>query len=142
VAREEHISVEQYREMVGLPAKPRQGAPTVDAPKRTKYRNKPTWIDGIRFASGHEANRYLELKLMYQNGMIISFEYRKANLRYPMVVKDMYLGYYEADFRYIRRDTGELIVEDAKSQKTRMLDLYKWKIKLMKVLHGITVQEV
>src|SRR4051812_37673320 len=33
-------------------------------PKPTKYHNEPTEVDGIRFASKKEANRYAELKMM------------------------------------------------------------------------------
>ena len=50
---------------------------TDDAPapeKRGKYRNKKTWQDGILFASGHEADRYLQLKALQELGQIRDLE--------------------------------------------------------------------
>ena len=39
-----------------------------------KYRNKPIWIDGIRFDSIHEGNRWQELRLLERAGAVILTE--------------------------------------------------------------------
>jgi hypothetical protein len=44
-----------------------------EKPKKAKYRNKKTRVDGILFDSQKEANRYIELKLLLAAGEIISF---------------------------------------------------------------------
>lgn len=42
-------------------------------PKRSKYNNKKTWVDGICFDSQKEADFYQELKLLQQAGEIKGF---------------------------------------------------------------------
>lgn len=42
-------------------------------PKRIKYNNRKTWIDGICFDSRKEADYYQELKLLQQIGEIKGF---------------------------------------------------------------------
>lgn len=37
-------------------------------PKRNKYCAKPAWVDGVRFPSKLEAERYIELKRMRKSG--------------------------------------------------------------------------
>ena len=102
----------------------------------TKYRAKPTTIDGIRFASKAEARRYQELKLLERAGEIHNLE---THPKYTLVVNDQVICTYTADFRY--EENGEVIVEDVKSRPT-MTYSYKLKKKLMKAIYNIDIKEV
>ncbi len=102
----------------------------------TKYRAKPTTIDGIRFASKAEANRYMELRLLEDAGVIHNLE---THPKYTLSVNNMFICTYTADFRY--EENGEVIVEDVKSKPT-MTYSYKLKRKLMKAIYDIDIKEV
>ena len=116
----------------------------------TKYRNKPTVVDGIRFASKKEAGRYGELKLLERIGEITDLELQpRFNFKLPngALLRAGKLGKpraYIADFRYREREKSQgrdvyrVIVEDVKGMKT---ELYKWKRDLMRDLNGITIRE-
>ena len=103
---------------------------------RSKYGNVPTIVDGYRFDSGSEANRYCELKQLQAAGEISGLEVDKKQLRYPLVVNGIKICTYVADYRYVER--GQLIVEDRKGKRTRD---YVMKRKLMKACHGIEIRE-
>ncbi|RWO22836.1 DUF1064 domain-containing protein [Mesorhizobium sp.] len=91
-----------------------------------KYKNVPTVIDGISFASKREAHRYCELKLLERAGEISHLEIQPAfkfevNGR-PVLIRSG--GFpngrqakYTADFAYF--DGNHRIVEDVKSSATR-----------------------
>lgn len=97
--------------------------------KQHKYRANATTVDGIRFASEKEANRYGELKLLEKAGKISKLE---LQVPYKLVVEETYL----ADFRYL--ENGSEVVEDVKGCLTRE---YKRKRKAMKKQHGVTILE-
>ena len=111
--------------------------------QQNKYGNTKTEIDGIVFASRHEANRYIELKYMERAGLIHGLELQKVyTLIGPQKDKNGKIiehpVKYIADFVYREKD-GTLVVEDAKGMKT---DVYKIKRKLMLSIYGIRIQEV
>lgn len=93
-----------------------------------KYGNRKTVVDGIRFDSKLEAQRYGELKLMEKAGKIRdlklqpSFElipaFRKNGITYRAII-------YKADFSYTLN--GKTVIEDTKGYKT---DVYILKKKL------------
>lgn len=105
-------------------------------PKKSKYGAVKTEVDGITFASKHEASRYLELRLLEQAGEItnlclqVPFELIPKS-KYGMPIR------YIADFMYNDRN-GQLIVEDAKGVKT---PVYRLKRRLMAELNGIEIKE-
>ncbi len=99
-----------------------------------KYRNIPTTIDGVTFASKKEARRYQELKLMQKANAITELTLQPV---FPIEVNGQKICKYLADFQY--RENGELVVEDAKGVLT---PAYRLKKKLVKALHGIEVKEV
>lgn len=101
---------------------------------KSKYNAKPTVIDGIRFASKHEATRYQELKIMQRCGEVSSLELQP---KFPIRVNDVLVCTYFADFRYINAENRE-IVEDAKGFRT---DVFKLKKKLVKACYGIDIVE-
>ena len=108
-----------------------------------KYGNIPTEVDGIKFASRHEANRYIELKYMERAHLIKDLQLQKV---YTLIGeqrddKGRILERpvkYVADFVY-KDQNGRTVVEDAKGLRT---DVYKIKRKLMLMIYGIQIQEV
>ena len=104
--------------------------------RRTKYRNVPTRIDGIRFASKAEARRYQHLKLVQAAGRIHNL---RLQPRYPIMVKGALVCTYVADFSYSEIPSGRYVVEDVKGVRTA---IYRLKAKLMQAANGITITEV
>lgn len=106
----------------------------------SKYYNQKTKVMGREFDSRHEAERYMQLRSMEQNGIISDL---RCQVPYELVQSQRVCGkmirasYYIADFVYNR--DGEEVVEDAKGVKTAV---YQLKKKLMAVNYGILVQEV
>lgn len=95
-----------------------------------KYRNVPTVVDGIRFASKREAFRYCELKLLQKAGEISDL---KLQPRYPLTVNGLHVCTYVADFDYQDNSTERLVTEDSKGVRTR--DFIN-KAKLFHALYG------
>ena len=108
-----------------------------------KYQNQKTEVDGITFASKHEAHRYVELRYMERAHLISDLQLQR---RYTLIgtQKDKSGKVlerpvtYVADFVY-KNQNGETVVEDAKGMKT---DVYKIKRKLMLSIYGIRIQEI
>ena len=108
-----------------------------------KYGAKKTEIDGITFASKHEAERYIELKYMERAHLISDLQLQRV---FTLIVaqrdKDGKIierpCKYIADFVYKDKD-GKTVVEDAKGMRT---DVFRIKKKLMLSIYGIRVKEV
>jgi len=79
--------------------------------KPGKYNNIKTEIDGIKFDSTKEANRYCELKLLLRAGKITNLCRQVRFLLIPGSIKERPM-YYVADFVY--DEDGQTIVEDVK----------------------------
>lgn len=104
--------------------------------KRSKYGNSKTEVDGIKFDSEKEANRYKELRLLLKAGEIGLF---RMQVEYELNPGGTHSLKYVADFVYIITATGETVVEDVKGFRTRE---YKKKKRLMKKVHGIVIKEI
>lgn len=113
----EHISAAEYRKAPG---------------KRSKYRNVSMEVDGIRFASKREAERWCQLRLREKAGEISHLErqpvFKLAIGDRPVLIRSK--GYpngrqarYVADFAYF--DGEKRVVEDAKGHRTRDFILKK-----------------
>jgi hypothetical protein len=107
-------------------------------PKRkSKYGNKRIKRDGFWFDSIHEANRWSLLKLLEKAGAIAALERQKVfELGGDPPIS------YRADFSYREIETGEFVVEDAKSAATAKDKVYRLKKSLMKSIHNINIREV
>jgi hypothetical protein len=103
------------------------------APVR-KYRNVPTVVDGIKFASKREAARYGHLKLLERAGAIQGL---RLQPRYPMTVGGLHVCTYVGDFEF--QENGRTITEDAKGVKTAEFVI---KAKLFHALYGREVHLV
>lgn len=111
--------------------------------KTSKYKNKITEVDGIKFHSKKEAKRYQELKLLEKarskNVMQMHLELQP---RFQLKVKDQLICTYVGDFMYWDDEKNKKIVEDVKGAKTgAAYDLFRIKKKLMKAIYGIDILE-
>lgn len=106
-----------------------------------KYYNKKVTINGIKFDSKKEANRYRELVLLERAGHITELELQKEFVLIPSQRIDGKVVErpvkYKADFSYM--ENGKHIVEDTKGFKTKD---YIIKRKLMLYTHGIRITEI
>lgn len=111
----------------------------------SKYGNQKTVLDGITFDSRKEANRWAELKLLERAGKISFLERQPSFVLIPKQVRDGKVierpVVYKADFTYEDNETGQVVVEDVKSQATKTKE-YVIKRKLMLWEYGIQIQEV
>ena len=104
-----------------------------------KYYNTPVDYDGHHFDSKAERDRYIELMLMQEMGVIKGLELQKPfrlckgrwNNGKPFSIS------YKADFVYTL--DGDIIVEDVKGFRT---EAYQLKKKLMKAVYGIEITEI
>lgn len=98
----------------------------------SKYNNKKTIVDNIKFDSKAEANRYIELKMLEKAGKISNLE-----LQPKFILQEKYINNkgekvraitYKADFSYI--------------EKTEILNCRVNKDRLQNVLEQIVVEDV
>lgn len=119
-----------------------------EEPKRTRYGNKKTTVDGITFDSMHEADCWSRLKLIERTGAIRNLQRQVA---FPFVLNEVKICTYTADFVFDRLtgDQWAQVVQDAKGNRydkggragTRT-DVYVIKKKMMAAFYGIAVEEV
>lgn len=92
-----------------------------------KYRNKKVVIDGIKFDSIAEGNRYRELKLLEKRKYITDLELQPKFELQPKYTnakgEHIRAIIYKADFSYI--ENGKIIVEDVKGMETKDFKLKK-----------------
>lgn len=100
----------------------------------TKYNNKITYIDNIRFDSRKEAMRYVYLRELVKNGTIKNLELQVA---FPFVYEGKKIFKYVADFVY--EDEFGKHVEDVKGVRTQIFNLKK---KLIEAQHKIEIELV
>ncbi len=93
----------------------------------SKYKNTRVEVDGKKFASKAEANRYLELKQLESKGWIKDLVLQP---RFPLIVAGVKVCTYVADFQY--EQDGETVTEDVKGMMT---DVFKIKAKLYAALY-------
>nr|UVX48259.1 MAG: protein of unknown function (DUF1064) [Bacteriophage sp.] len=105
----------------------------------SKYHARKTTVDGITFDSRREADRYLVLKSLEEDGTI---EDLRRQVRYELVPAFDVDGrhyrpvYYVADFVY--RENGHEVIEDVKGVVT---DVYRLKRKLVSYRYGMNIRE-
>lgn len=106
----------------------------------SKYHSTPTEVNGIRFDSKREANRWAELRILERAGKIQKLKRQVKYLLIPSQYRDGKCvereATYIADFVYIK--DGHLVVEDCKGFRTPE---YKLKRKLMLQIYDIRLVE-
>ena len=98
-----------------------------------KYRNTKTVIDGIKFDSKLEAERYAQLKIMERAGVIRNLELQPEYELIPSFRKNgktWRKTAYKADFRYILVEDDITIIEDVKGSTAVITDVFRLKQKL------------
>jgi len=101
---------------------------------KNKYGAIKTEIDGIKFDSKKEAERYGKLKMLKLAGEIIEFELQP---RFDIKINGNFCGFYKADFR-ITWKSGNVTIEDVKGMKTPVYNLKK---KIIEAMYGIVIIE-
>lgn len=87
-----------------------------------KYKAKSQTIDGIKFGSIVEANRYCILKLMQKSGEISGLT---PHPRFSLIVNGTLVGHYTADASYFlqtrveKRTVSTRVVEEVKGYRVR-----------------------
>ena len=106
--------------------------------RRAKYNARSVHLDGYRFDSAAEAQRYAELKLRERAGEISEL---KIHPRYVLQAgfttpdgERIRPIHYIADFEY--REDGQGVVEDVKGVKTAV---FKLKYKMFRRLYPLLV---
>jgi hypothetical protein len=108
--------------------------------KKSKYNNKKVVIDGFKFDSEREGERYLELKLMQKAGIISNLQLQVPFILAPGCVLDgrkKPAMKYKTDFVY--EENGRTVIEDVKGKITA---LYRAKKHLMKTVLGLEIKEI
>lgn len=112
-------------------------------PRSGKYNNHKVTIDGRKFDSKAEAERFLFLKKQEEDGHIENLccqdRFQITDGYTDKSGKKHRARVYIADFTYIK--DGEFIVEDVKSRAT-ITEVYKLKKDIMHNKYGIEITEV
>ena len=98
--------------------------------RKSKYGNKGTTVDNIKFSSQKEALRYVELKRLKQAGIVTDFEMQPKYLLQEAFRKNGKLIraiHYVADFRVVYVD-GHEEIEDVKGRFMTEIFKIKWKL--------------
>lgn len=113
--------------------------------KKSKYGNRVTYVNEVKFDSAREAERYQVLmirlgageieKLKLQPEFTITESYRMPDGRRVKAQR------YRADFSYVVKDTGEYVVEDVKTEGTKTR-VFINKAKMIYEKYGIDVKLV
>ena len=110
--------------------------------KTNKFGNRLVYIDGFKFDSTKEGQRYMVLKSLLQQGRIENLTLRplftlQAGFRYH-TGKWVRAITYKADFQY--EQEGQTIVEDVKSEITKKKADYRIRVRLfMKKYHDSNI---
>ena len=105
------------------------------APRANKYRNVPKVLDGIRFDSTGESNRWAELCLLQKAGYISGL---RRQVPHRLEAQGQLICIYKSDFCYL--ENGLEITEDFKGGTATMTPEFRLKRRLMQVLLGIDIR--
>ena len=112
----------------------------------SKYHNVKVVVDGIKFDSKLEAERYLQLKEWEKAGRITGLELQPCFELVPAFEKNgkkWRRMTYIADFQYFSCAEDKYVVEDVKGSEKVLTDVFKLKQKLFEYLyHDLTINIV
>ena len=100
-------------------------------------------VDGNKFDTVSEKNRYLELKRMENAGTVAELKCRPKWEIIPAQRTEngtLKSSHYTADFSYIK--DGKLVVEDVRNGRIYDIGEFRLKKKLMYLVHGILIDEI
>jgi Protein of unknown function (DUF1064) len=127
MSRAWRMTPEQYAKLQS-----RGKADVKPAAKPSKMHNVPTIVDGVRFSSKREAERWKQLVLLQASGRISELQ---RQVPFRLEVNGILICRYYADFCY--RQDGRRVIEDAKGFRT---PTYQLKCKLMAALGNRIVE--
>jgi hypothetical protein len=105
-------------------------------PKRAKFGNRKTVVNGVVFDSAAEARRWADLGLLERAGHITDLQ---RQVTFPLYHGDWLLAHIRPDFVY-RRD-GKRVVEDVKSRATKT-PLWLLKSQIFEIQYGQEIEIV
>lgn len=106
----------------------------------SKYKNKRTIYDGIKFDSIKERDYYIVLKDREKKGEIVALKHQSKFELIPKQDGERAVNYI-ADFDYFDRQLNQRIIVDVKSKVTK-LSTYIIKRKLMLFIYKIKIVEI
>lgn len=114
--------------------------------KPSKYKNEPIIIDGYKFPSKREANRYRQLSILQKAGIIHDLKLQEPfelqpHFQHPKTGKMIRSIKYIADFTYID-DQGNYHIEDVKGSEATMTKDFKIKRKMFIYKYGMDIEIV
>lgn len=124
---------------------------TEEKQKQSKYKNKKVVVDGIKFDSKKEGNRYKELKLMEKSGIISdlrlqvkfelqpSYKFNSKTIRAINYIADFVYQINYADVEHPTMLRTKTVVEDTKGYRT---EVYKLKKKMFEYKYSTEIQEI
>lgn len=127
-----------------LPKSIRDQIGPISTKRRHKHRAIPITVQGIKFQSTKEGNRYCELQRLLSAGQIRNL---RRQVTYILKAENgVPFGKYVADFVYDEVATGLEVVEDTKgfdrrTRKFRTTEAYRLKRAYMLAAFGITIRE-
>ena len=118
----------------------------IDGKPANKFGAVKVVIDGIKFDSTTEGNRYEELKKEVLAGLIKDLEVQPVfilakSVKFSGDKKATPAMRYTADFRYYDIKKDKVVVEDVKSKATAKLTDYRMRRHMMLAFHGIEILE-
>jgi hypothetical protein len=113
---------------------------------QTRETAEQRWLDGIRFGSLPEKERYIALKAMQRSRQISALQ---CHPKFTFIVNDVVIGEYTPDFTY-HDEKNKLHVEDVKGwtttktgkPKARYNREFPWQKNLMLACFGLKVELV
>jgi len=114
----------------------------MDKPKPNKHKAIPRVVDGVKFASGLEAQLWVDYRLLEKAGQIRNL---RRQVRFSLFANGgEHIGTYKADmvFEELREGVWKRVVSDVKSEHTRNLPAWARTKKLMLACHNISVREL
>ena len=111
-----------------------------------KYMNRKTVVDGQKFDSKKEANRWTELKLMERAGLITDLKRQVKFVLTPAQYDErgkciLHTSVYIADFVY-RKNRRRVVEDGKKKKKGPAYNLFMLKKKIMYDKYKIFVEEI
>jgi hypothetical protein len=107
------------------------------------FRAKPQTLDGYRFATTAERDRYVELRMLFFAGSIgsLAVQYPVFDIEVLSPIGEMVkVATYTPDFSYIDLSTMQVVIEDVKPGLRT--DVYKLKKRMVEAIYGIRIVEV
>jgi hypothetical protein len=107
--------------------------------RRSKFNARRTVVDGERFDSQREAQRFGELRYRETAGEI---ENLQRQPQYLITINGAVGAVYTADFRYVERRSRTWVVEDSKGGNATKTEAYRLRKRLVEAQYEIDIQEV